>query len=128
MEGISQIAALAVTAALCAAVVKKQTPEMALAVTLCAVAVILSLAIGVLAPVKGLMDALADKAGLRAAVLTPVVTTVGISLLTRVTAELCRDGQESGLAAAVEIGGSGAALLACLPLFEAVLQMILELL
>ena len=124
---IGQIAAVAVAGAICAAVVKKQAPDMALVVTLCAVALILSTAAAVLKPVRELMDALGEQAGLSAAVLAPVIKTVGIALLTRVCAELCRDANESGIAAAVEIAGGGCALLVCLPLFHAVLELILEL-
>lgn len=124
---IGQIAAVAVAGAICAAVVKKQAPDMALVVTLCAVALILITAAAVLEPVRELMDALGEQAGLSAAVLAPVIKTVGIALLTRVCAELCRDANESGIAAAVEIAGGGCALLVCLPLFHAVLELILEL-
>lgn len=128
MEPVTQVVALGIVAALCAAVVKKQTPDMALVLTLCAVALILSCALGALGPVRALMDTLAQRAGLSAAVLSPVVKTVGVALLTRVAAELCRDGGEGGIAAAVEVAGAGCALVICLPLFEAVAQLILELL
>lgn len=127
MGVMGQIAAAAVAGAVCAAVVKKQAPDIALVVTLCAVALILSAAASVLEPVRELMDTLGEQAGLSAAVLAPVVKTVGIALLTRVCAELCRDANESGIAAAVEIAGGGCALLVCLPLFHAVLELILEL-
>lgn len=124
---IQQVAAVAVAGALCATVIKRQTPDMALVVTLCAVTVILGKAMVLLEPVRMLMDALGESAGLSAAVLAPVVKTVGIALLTRVCAELCRDANESGIAAAVEIAGSACAMVVCLPLFRAVLEMILEL-
>lgn len=124
---IGQVAAVAVAGAVCAAVIKKQTPDMALVVTLCAVTVILCAAVTALEPVRELMDALGEQAGLSAAVLAPVVKTVGIALLTRICAELCRDAKESGIAAAVEAAGGACALLVCLPLFRAVLEMILEL-
>lgn len=128
METVSQVAALAVVGALCAAAVKKQTSDLALVITLCAAALILTVAMGALRPIRELMDALAERAGLSAAVLSPVVKTVGVSLLTRVTAELCRDAGEGGIASAVEIAGGVCALLVCLPLFEAVLGLILDLL
>ncbi len=126
MELVTRVVALAVVCALCAAVIKKQTPDVALVLTLCGVTLILSLAMTAFSPVRELMDALAERAGLSAAVLAPVVKTVGISLLTRVTSELCRDAQESGLASAVEFAGGACALLVCLPLFEAVLQLVLD--
>lgn len=127
MGVIEQVAAVAVTGAICAVVIKKQTPDMALVVTLCAVALILGTAMAVLEPVRELMDTLGERSGLSAAVLAPVVKTVGIALLTKVCAELCRDANENGIAAAAEIAGGACALLVCLPLFQAVLDLILEL-
>ena len=51
----------------------------------------------------------------------PVLKTVGISILARVTAELCRDAGESGIAAFVETAAAGLALCAAVPLLRAVL-------
>ncbi len=128
MDTITQIVALGVVGAVCATVVKKQTPDMALVLTVCAAALVLGAAAAVLRPVRALLDELARRAGLSAAVLGPVLKTVGAALLTRVTAELCRDAGEGGIASAVEIAGGACALVICLPLFEAVVQLILELL
>lgn len=127
MEMATQVAALAAIGAVCAAAIKKQTPDVALVMTLCAATLILTVAMTAFRPVRELMDTLAERAGLSVAVLSPVIKTVGVSILTRVTAELCRDAGEGGLASAVEIAGGACALLVCLPLFEAVLELILEL-
>lgn len=127
MEMATQVAALAAIGAVCAAAIKKQTPDVALAMTICAATLILTMAMTAFRPIRELMDTLAERAGLSAAVLSPVIKTVGVSILTRVTAELCRDAGEGGLASAVEIAGGACALLVCLPLFEAVLGLILDL-
>ena len=123
-----KIAAVAVSAALCALVVKKQTPELGLALGLLAGAIILGCAVPAFQKIKELVETLADTAGLSPAVLMPVVKTVGIAIITKLAAEVCRDAKESGLAAFVETAGSAAALLVCLPLMETVLSMIGELL
>ncbi len=128
MELATQVAVLAAVGALCAATVKKQVPDLALALALCAVALILARAMTAFRPVRELMDVLAERAGLSSEVLGPVVKTVGVSLLTRVSAELCRDAGEGGLASAVEIAGGVCALLVCLPLVEAVLGLVFTLL
>lgn len=127
METATQVAALAAVGAVCAAAIKKQTPDVALVMTICAATLILATAMTTFRPILALMDTLAERAGLSAAVLSPVIKTVGVSILTRVTAELCRDAGEGGLASAVEIAGGVCGLLVCLPLFEAVLSLVLEL-
>lgn len=128
MESIVKIAAIAVTAALCAVVVKKQVPELGLVLGLLAGALILSFSITALKGTKELMETLADTAGLSPAVLTPVIKTVGIAIITKLAAEICRDAKEGGIAAFVETAGAAGALLVCLPLMKTVLNMITELL
>ena len=128
MPDMVKIAAIAVAAALCAVVVKKNVAELGMVLALCAGAIILSCSLGALEGVKELMDTLADTAGLSPAVLAPVVKTVGISVITRVWAELCRDAKEGGIAAFVETAGAAAALLVSLPLLKTVLSMVTGLL
>lgn len=123
-----KIAAVAIIAALCAVVVKKQVPELGLVLGLLAGALILSFSMTALKSVKELMEALSDTAGLSPMVLTPVIKTVGIAIVTKLTAEVCRDAKEGGIAAFVETAGAAGALFVCLPLMEAVLSMIGELL
>ena len=128
MPDMVKIAAIAVAAALCAVVVKKNVAELGMVLALCAGAIILSCSLGALEGVKELMDTLADTAGLSPAVLAPVVKTVGIAVLPRVSAELCRDAKEGGIAAFVETAGAAAALLVSLPLLKTVLSMVTGLL
>lgn len=128
MPDMVKIAAIAVAAALCSVVVKKNVAELGMVLALCAGAIILSCSLGALEGVKELMDTLADTAGLSPAVLAPVGKTVGIAVLTRVSAELCRDAKEGGIAAFVETAGAAAALFVSLPLLKTVLSMVTGLL
>lgn len=128
MESIVKIAAIAVAAALCAVTVRKQAPELALAIGLTAGALLLASSLPALQSVKDLMETLNDTAGLSPAVLSPVVKTVGIGIVTKLTAEICRDAKEGGIAAFVETAGAACALFAALPLVEMVLKVVTGLL
>lgn len=128
MESIWKIAVAAIAAALCAAVVKKQVPELGLVLVLCTGGVIFTLSIGAVTQIKDTIDTLVDTAGLSPAVIVPVIKTVAIGLVSRVTAELCRDAKEGGLAVFVEMAGTACALLVCLPLIGTVLSMVTGLL
>ena len=66
--------------------------------------------------------------GLDEALLEPVVKTVALSILTRLTAEVCRASGEGGLAAFVETAGTILALGAALPLARAVTSLLAEML
>ena len=60
--------------------------------------------------------------------LEPVAKTVALSILTKLTAEICRSAGESGLASFVELGGTVAALVVALPLMRAVAVLMAEML
>lgn len=128
MEEALKVAAVAVAAALCAVVVRKQAPEIGITLILAAGAVILGLALGSAGQVLSLMDTLAETAGLSPAVLAPVLKTAGIAIVTRVSAEVCRDAGEGGAASFVEVAGAMLALVVALPLLEAVLRTVTGLL
>ena len=98
MEDILKIAAAAVAAAVCAVVVKQRAQEVGLVLSLAAGALVLTMALGAVESVRALMDELGEAAGLSPAVLAPVLKTVGIAILTHISAEVCRDAKESGIA------------------------------
>ena len=127
MEEMLKIAAVAIISAICAVVVKKQVQQLGLVLALTAGALILSFALSAMEGVRQLMDTLASLAGLSSSVLLPVVKTVGIAIVTRVAAEVCRDAKEGGIAAFVETAGAACALFVALPLLEAVLELMTEL-
>ena len=128
MGSMGEIAALAVAAALCALVVKQNARGVALALTLAAGALILGQVLGAASAVRALLDELGERAGLSPAVLDPVIKTVGIAILTRISAEVCRDAGEGALAAFVETAGAVLALWVALPLLRAVLETVTGLL
>ena len=128
MESVVRLAAAAVAAALCAVVVKQHVREVGAVLALAAGALLLGAALGAIEEVRALADELGELIGLSPAVLAPVLKTVGIAILTRIAAELCRDAGEGGIAAAAETAGAAAAVLAALPLLRAVLSTITGLL
>lgn len=128
MSGVVKIAAAAVAAALCAVVVRKQSPEIALALGLGACALIVLYCSGALADVMELADKLARAGGLSPQVVEPVVKAAGIAIVSRLAADFCKDAQEGGLASAVELAGTALALAAALPLMSAALDTLVKLL
>ena len=128
MGDMARLAAAGVTAVVLAAVLRKNTPELALLLILAAGLWMMSLAAQAMGAALALMRELADQAGLSEALLEPVVKTVALAILTKLTAEVCRSAGEGGLAAFVETAGAALALLAALPLVRAVSQLMGELL
>lgn len=61
---------------------------------------------------------------LDAALFVPLFKVVGISICTRVTAELCRDAGERAFGVKIELAGAAASLLCALPLAQKVLDLV----
>lgn len=119
-----QVGALAITAALCAVVVKQRAQEIGMVLGLAACAVLLLCVLPAFEEVSGLLWEMGEMAGLSEVIITPVLKTVGIALITRMAAELCRDAKENGIASFVELAGAAAAILLAIPLLKMVLEMI----
>ncbi len=128
MEAMAKLTAVGVTAVVLSAVLRKNTPELALLLALAAGLWMLALTAEGLGAVAALIQELADQAGLPEALLEPVMKTVALSILTKLTVEICRSAGEGGVAAFVETAGAVLALTVALPLVRAVAQMMGELL
>ena len=123
-----KVSACALTAVVLGAVLKKHTPELALLLAVTAGLWMLGPAVRSLSAVTDLMGELAGLARLPEVLLEPVLKAVLLSILTRITAELCRSAGEGGTAAFVEAAGTALALTASLPLVRAVVELFTEML
>lgn len=119
-----KVAAVAIIAAVCAVVVKKNVQDLGMVLAIGAGVIILLFVLGAVEQIRSFMDELTEMAGLAPEVITPVIKTVGIAIITRVTAEICRDAREGGIATATETAGAILALLVALPLLRAVIKTI----
>ena len=71
---------------------------------------------------------MARTAGLSPRVWRPVWKTVGIGVIAKLASAVCKDAGEGGVAAFLETAGAALALLAALPLVEAVFNTLSSLL
>ena len=128
MSDVIKVAAAGLIAAICAMAVRKQTPELAILLTICAGTLILLYCSGALSAVTQFMDELAEVGGLSQGIVAPVVKVTGVAIITRLSADFCKDAKEGALGTVVETAGAVLALLLVLPLLSAVLDLLNELL
>ncbi|NLL45197.1 MAG: stage III sporulation protein AD, partial [Clostridiales bacterium] len=74
--------------------------------------------------ISGFIAELVEAAGLSSAVVSPVVKTVGIGLITKLSSDICKDAGQNTAATVVESAGSIAAVTVALPLMKTVFKMI----
>ena len=111
------VVSAAVVAAFLTVVLRRYLPEQALAVGLIGGVVILAVA-GISAmPVLDEISALLSDGGVSGEYVTVLFKALGVSLLTQLAADACRDAGEQGLAAKAEFAGKIAMLVLALPLF-----------
>ena len=122
-----KIAALAVSAAMLALVIRRVRPELGLTLTLCAGALITLLALPTLAQLIGGLSALARTGGVSEPYLSQLLKVVGVSLLMDFAAQTCRDAGEEGLALKTELAGRVMLLSLALPSMQTLLSQILSL-
>ena len=127
MELMVRAAALAVTAAVLSAVLRKHTPELSLLLVLAAGLGILMLCTGALGTALEVLRELTRLTGMEDELFVPVLKAVAVSIVARLTAEVCRGTGETGIAAFVETAGAVFALAVSLPLIRAVVVLMGEL-
>ena len=123
-----RLTAVGAMAAVLCAVLRKNTPELALLLALTAGIWMLFLTADTLSQALEVLKELTVLTGTEDELLRPVVKVVALSLLTRITAEICRSAGERGIAAFVETGGTVLALGVSLPLIRAVITLMGEML
>ena len=120
----------AVLAVLAIMIIRKQSPDTALTLRLVATVALAAVCIFAIEPiveyVRELSDTLGntEKIGVACEVL---LKTLGISILTHVTATVCRDSGEGSIAYYVELGGKIEILLLSLPLIREMIDTTLTL-
>ena len=120
-----KLSALCVALMVPVLLLRKKTPEQALLLTIAILAVVLARCLSAAAPVLEELRALFQRSGVEPAYVSILLRTVAAALVTRLCADLCRDGGSQALATAVEAAGAVAALLISLPLLQAVVELLL---
>jgi len=118
MDGIWKFFALAIFSAMIAVAIKKQSPEFALLLAICA-------GLGIFGDMLGRISAMSAVWRTFLQVLPEGIPRVllketGLCVLTKLTAEVCRDCEQKALAAAVELCGMAAGFFAAMPLYAQV--------
>lgn len=122
METIIKFSVLALTGAITALVIKKRDAPMGFLVSVAAGVVILFGATGYLSQIISLIRELADVSGMSDGLLTPLFKVAAISVIARISCELCRDAEEEALALKLELAALVLSVIAAMPLFLTLLS------
>lgn len=124
MEQMIRIAAAAVCTLLVCLLLRKTNPELAALLSMAAVAVMLIAAVSMSEGLREMKALLQERFGLNETLLLPMFKCVAAAIVTRLTADLCKDASQTAAASAVELAGTLCALGLVMPLMMTMLKML----
>ena len=126
MTILLKAAAIAIAGAIITLLLKRSAPELGLSVSIAVSLLCAALAMELLSGLREILDLVQTQTGLSPAVTAPVLKCVGIGIVTRLSADMCKDASQSAIASAVELCGAACALVTALPLIQSLLRRISE--
>ena len=124
MDILLKIAAVGVTASVMAMVLKKNSPEIALLLTVATASLIMFAAVEVISEVLEFLRTILEYTSLSEDIFGIVLKAVAIAIITKIASDVCKDAGQSASSSAIELVGSATVLYIALPLFETMIQMI----
>lgn len=116
------VAVFAVAAALLSVTLREQRQEFALAISLCAGAVLGIYILTQLFPIIRMVDGFFEKTGLDSQYGQILLKAMGICLVTQIAHDTCVDAKETALASKVVFAGRMMVLVLALPMFQYVMD------
>lgn len=128
MDMVFRIAGAAMVGAVMCMTVRMHMGPVALLLSLMTCAMIFAVSFQVFEPVFSVLDKLRSLTGLDETVTAPVLKVAGIGLIVQIAGSVCEDAGEKALTKAVETSGALLSVYAALPLMDAVLELLRDVL
>ena len=128
MDTLFKIAGVAVAGLALTALVKKHSPEIGLLLGLFVAVAVFAAGFDAFRSVKDFLDTMIGEAGIARETVVPVWKACVIAVVTKITADLCRDAKETAAASGVETAGAILGLFVVLPLFSSLFDLMRRLL
>ena len=122
MELLIKASAVLLVSCLCALLIKNKNPEYSFVLAVLGAVTVLFAAIGFIDKIVDYVVELIEKTGISSAVFSPLMKCVGIALIARLSADICRDAGQAAASAAVEYLGCVMALYTALPILRSLMN------
>ena len=111
-------------AAVIGLIIRRYNPEISVLLSSCTVVMIGIATMSFAVELKTFVKSVKTIVGTSDVLIAPILKCVAIAIVTKLTAELCKDSSQSASAAAVELAGTVCAMSVAMPLIMSVLKMI----
>ncbi len=119
---IFQLIGIGIAGAIAAIMLKSYRPELSICIVLVTGAVLLSYILGILDNVLYFIERLIESSGLDKKYFTVILRITGITYITEIASELCRDAGQAAIAVKLEMAGKMFILLLSLPIISGFLE------
>lgn len=127
MEVLLKLGAVALLICGVCLVLKKNSPEIGLALSLCVCVCGFVLVAELLRPVLKLLEEVRRLGGLSDALFYPLIKCVGIGIWAKMAADICKDSGQGAMAGMIELSAAICAVYCALPLMNTLVDMLEEL-
>lgn len=124
MENMFKIAGVGIIGAVLALIVRKNSADFALLISIAVCCLIFGLVVNIIKPILTFVESLRETAGLNPAVLSPLIKAVGIGIITKIASSICADAKEGSIGSFIEMCGAILAIYVALPLMNTVLDLL----
>lgn len=121
---IAQIVGIGLIGTILSVILKKQSPEFSLMVSIVTGVIIFIFVCSKLGQVIFILKQMADEAGVNTAYLGIVLKIIGISYIAQFGVQLCTDAGESSIASKIELAGKVLIMVVSIPIMLALLEMV----
>lgn len=124
---IFAITGAAIAAASISIIIRRYNKEYGLYISLAVSVLIFAAVLGSLSPVISLIKSLSEAAGTSSIYIAILFKALAVCYITRLASDCCKDCGENAIASRIDFAGKIAILLISVPLFEAILEIVKEL-
>ena len=124
MEVFFKCAVAAILTAVTAAMLKSRNAEFSLVLVIVAGTVLLGAISGVFSRAVLFLNELAELAGIAPEVLSPLLKVMAVSIITKISCDVCRDAGVGSLASVIELCGCAIAVMLSIPIITTVLELV----
>ena len=126
MEWILKLTVAAMISVLFIVLLKQSAPVQAMILSVAVTVMFALVSLTIMEPVLSFLRKLENVCGVSAIYTGTMIKCLLITLITRLGVSFCKDASQSGMASMLELGGMLAAVWIAIPLFEAFLSMLEE--
>ena len=123
--GIFQVVATGVLSAILAITIKKQSPEIALIITIAASVLIFVMVLPMLAQTVGVLTRVGDMLTGGAQYVSLALRVIGVAYMAELGASVCSDAGESAIAAKIDLGGRVIIMVMAMPVVIDIINVVL---